>query len=235
MIEAYLAMTPAAVKVPIMLEEVGETYNFVPVNVGKGDQHRPEFRVISPNGKIPAIVDHAPPDGGAPMTLFESAAILLYLADKHDCLLSREQRGRAEALQWLFWQAAGLSPMSGQLAHFTLFAPEDGRAYGLQRYHREVNRLYGVLNQQLSQKPFLAGEYSIADIAAYPWARLHAGLNQDITPFPHLQRWLKEIAARPAVKQAYAVTRENAPDVESDSPAFRANMFGMDAAAFGLA
>lgn len=236
MIDAYLAKSPAAMKVPIMLEEAGLEYRVIPVAVGDGDQHKPEFRIISPNDKVPAIVDHAPVDGGAPISLFESGAILLYLAEKTGRFLPRDARGRATMMQWLFWQAAGLSPMSGQAVHFTIYAPETAKPYSQQRYHNEVNRLYGVLNIQLEGREFICDEITIADMAAYPWTVFSSWVGEDMDEFPHLKRWNQAMAARPAVVQAYAQADVDIPDDKAawKSDEFRANLFGHTAKSLGL-
>src|ERR687896_1476694 len=168
-IDLYYWPTPNGWKITIMLEEVGLPYNLVPVNIGRGEQFKPEFLAISPNNRMPAIVDHAPADGGAPVSMFESGAILLYLAEKTGRFIAPGLRGRVETLQWLFWQMAGLGPMAGQNHHFAQYAPEK-LPYAIDRYVRETGRLYGVLNKRLARRAFVASdEYTIADMAAYPW------------------------------------------------------------------
>lgn len=236
MIDAYLAKSPAAMKVPILLEELGLEYRIVPVAVSDGEQHQPNFRAVSPNDKVPAIVDHAPADGGAPLSLFESGAILLYLAEKAGRFLPADARGRATAMQWLFWQAAGLSPMCGQAVHFTIYAPESAKPYTQERYYREVNRLYGVLNAQLRGREFICGDYTIADMAAYTWTMFAEWTGQRIDEFPELQRWHQSIAARPAVVRAFARAEQEIPNgkVKWKSEEFRANMFGHTAKSLGL-
>ncbi|MGH6894572.1 MAG: glutathione binding-like protein [Dongiaceae bacterium] len=184
----------------------------IPVNIGKGGQFRPEFLAISPNNKIPAMVDHGPADGGAPVALFESGAMLLYLADKIGRFIPTDLRGRAEVMKWLFWQVGGLGPIAGQIGHFNVHAPEKV-PYAIDRYTRETNRLYGVLNKQLSGRDFIAGGFSIADIACYPWIVPHQAHGQTLDDFPHVQRWFETIAARPATIRAYA----NAPEAYSNS------------------
>jgi GSH-dependent disulfide-bond oxidoreductase len=202
MIDLYYAGTPNGLKLRLFMEETGLPHRIVRVNIGKGEQFKPEYLAISPNGKIPAIVDHAPADGGAPMSMFESGAILLYLAEKSGRFLPADLRGRAEVVQWLFWQMAGLGPMAGQIGHFNVYAPTVV-PYAIERYTKETNRLYGVLDKRLADRDFIAGEYSIADIACYPWIVPHASHGQDLDDFPHLGRWFETIAARPATIRAY--------------------------------
>ena len=203
MIDLYHWPTPNGHKITIFLEEAGLDYRLHPVDIGKGEQFRPEFLAIAPNNRIPAIVDQTPADGGAPISLFESGAILLYLAEKTGKFLAPSLRGRAETLQWLFWQMGGLGPMAGQNGHFNVYAPEQV-PYAIERYTRETNRLYGVMNQRLASRDYLAGGYSIADIACYPWIVPHERHKQDLNDFPHLKRWFDAIAARPAVAKVYA-------------------------------
>ena len=203
MIDLYYAATPNGLKARLCMEEAGIEHRLVPVNLGKGEQFRPEYLAISPNNKIPAIVDHAPADGGEPITMFESGAILLYIAEKTGRLIPADLRRRAEVVQWLFWQMAGLGPMAGQIGHFNVYAPEKV-PYAIDRYTRETGRLYGVLDKQLSDRPFIAGEYSIADIACYPWIVPHEAHGQDLERFPHLRRWFETVAQRPAVQRTYA-------------------------------
>jgi len=203
MIELYHWPTPNGHKITIFLEEAGVAYNLHPVNIGKGEQFKPEFLAISPNNRIPAIIDTAPADGGKPISLFESGAILLYLAEKSGLFLPKDLHGRAEVLQWLFWQMGGLGPMSGQNGHFANYAPEKIK-YAIDRYVNETNRLYGVMNKRLADRPYLAGDYSIADMASYPWVVPYARYGQDIEDFPHLKRWFDSIKARPAVAKVYA-------------------------------
>lgn len=208
MIDLHYWTTPNGHKITLFLEEVGLEYRVLPVNIGKGDQFTPEFLSIAPNNRIPAIVDRAPSDGGAPISVFESGAILLYLADKTGKLVPSDLRGRTEALEWLFWQMAGLGPMAGQNGHFNHAAPEK-LPYAISRYERETARLFAVLDKRLQDRDFVAGtgrgEYSIADIASYPWTRNYARLNQDIERFPNLKRWQAAIASRPATERAYAL------------------------------
>ncbi len=202
MINLYYWGTPNGLKITLFLEEAGLPYRIHPVDIGRGDQFKPEFLAISPNNRIPAIVDTAPADGGAPISLFESGAILLYLAEKIGKFIPGDIRGRAEVLQWLFWQMGGLGPMAGQNGHFNVYAPEK-IPYAIDRYTKETNRLYGVLNKRLADRRFVAGDYSIADMACYPWIVPHKRHMQDINAFPHLKRWFDEIAARPATLKAY--------------------------------
>ena len=207
MIDLYYCATPNGHKMTMFLEETGLPYRRIQVDIGKGDQFKPEFLAISPNNKIPALVDRAPADGGEPVKLFESGAMLLYLAEKTGRLIPADLRGRAEVLKWLFWQVGGLGPMAGQIGHFNVYAPEKV-PYAIERYTKEVSRLYGVLNKQLAGREFIAGEFSIADIACYPWIVPHQPHGQNLDDFPHLQRWFATIAARPASVRAYG----NAPD-----------------------
>lgn len=204
MIDLYYWTTPNGHKITLFLEEAGLPYKIHPVNISRGDQFKPEFLAIAPNNRIPAIVDTQPTDGGAPIPLFESGAILLYLAEKTGQFLPTDVRGRAEVSQWLFWQMGGLGPMAGQNHHFSGYAPER-IPYAVDRYVKETNRLYGVLNKRLADREFVAGDYSIADMAAYPWIVPHAKQGQDLNDFPHLQRWFNAIAARPATQRAYAL------------------------------
>jgi GST-like protein len=226
MIDLYYWTTPNGHKITMFLEEAGVPYRLVPVNIGKGEQFAPDFLRIAPNNRIPAIVDNAPVDAGPPLSLFESGAILLYLADKTKQLLPLDLRGRNTALQWLFWQVAGLGPMAGQYHHFNVYAPEK-LPYAIERYMKETGRLYAVLDKRLSEAEFLAGgEYSIADIASYPWVLPSQG--QVLNAFPHLKRWVEAIAERPATRRAYARAEEvkQAPVDEAER---RKVLFGQDA------
>lgn len=202
MLELYYWTTPNGYKVPIFLEELGLPYRLLPINIGKGEQFEPEFLKIAPNNRIPALVDPEPADGGAPISVFESGAILLYLADKTGYLIPADTRGRTEVLEWLFWQMAGLGPMAGQNHHFSQYAPEK-IPYAIDRYVNETSRLYAVLNQQLAEREFVAGEYSIADIAIYPWIVPYERQGQNLENFPNIQRWFEAIKARPATLRAY--------------------------------
>ncbi|HVR82119.1 MAG TPA: glutathione binding-like protein [Luteimonas sp.] len=217
MIELHYWPTPNGHKVTMFLEELvelrqGLEYAIEPVDIGKGAQFEPAFLAISPNNKMPAIVDTAPADGGAPISVFESGAILLYLAEKTGRFLPRELRGRFDALQWLFWQVAGLGPMTGQHGHFGVYAPEK-IAYAIERYTREAQRLLGVLDTHLAGRAFIAGDdYSIADMACYPWIDPYTDAPLDLAPLPEVRRWRAEIAARPATQRAYALATQVNPD-----------------------
>ncbi|MEO8891260.1 MAG: glutathione binding-like protein [Coleofasciculaceae cyanobacterium] len=208
MIELYYWTTPNGHKITMFLEEVGLPYQVIPINIGAGDQFKPEFLKISPNNRIPAIIDPEPLDGGQAISVFESGAILLYLAEKTGQFISTDLRERVEVLQWLFWQMGGLGPMAGQNHHFSQYAPEK-IDYAINRYVNETGRLYSVLNKQLSAHEFVAGKaYSIADIASYPWIVPHQTQNQNLDDFPNLKRWFEMIQARPATIRAYAKAEE---------------------------
>jgi len=234
MIDLHYWTTPNGHKITLYLEETGIPYTIVPVDIGKGEQFKPEFLAIAPNNRIPAIVDHAPADGGAPLSLFESGAILLYLAEKSGQLIPKDLRGRSETLEWLFWQMAGLGPMAGQNGHFNHAAPEK-IPYAISRYERETARLYAVLDKRLRDRDFVAGagrgEYSIADIASYPWTKGYAWLKQDINEFPNLKRWQEAIAARPATQRAYALGEKLNPPKPSTplTDEQRKLLYGQDA------
>jgi GST-like protein len=202
MIELYYWTTPNGHKITMFLEEVGLPYTIIPVNIGAGDQFKPDFLKIAPNNRIPAIIDREPANGGEPISVFESGAILLYLAEKTGKLIPNDLRDRVEVLQWLFWQMAGLGPMAGQNHHFSQYAPEK-IPYAINRYVNETGRLYAVLNQRLADREFLAGNYSIADIAAYPWIVPHKNQGQNLEDFPNVKRWFETIQARPATIRAY--------------------------------
>jgi GST-like protein len=205
MIDLYFWPTPNGRKVSIVLEELGLPYRVNPVNIGKGDQFKPDFLAISPNNRIPAIIDHAPTDGGAPISIFESGAILMYLADKTGQLFPRDVRGRTEVTEWVMWQMGGVGPMFGQANHFVLFAPEK-IPYAIERYINETKRLCRVLNTRLEAREFIAGDYSIADIASYAWvASARERLIKDDFEFPSVVRWLDALHARPAVQRGLAV------------------------------
>lgn len=203
MIELFYWTTPNGHKITMFLEETEVPYTIVPINIGAGDQFQPEFLKIAPNNRIPAIVDHNPPDGGEPISVFESGAILVYLAEKTGKLLPSDLRSRTEVMQWLFWQMGGLGPMAGQNHHFSQYAPEK-IPYAIDRYVNETGRLYAVLNRRLSDRQFMAGNfYSIADIASYPWIVPYEMQGQNLDDFPHLKRWFEAIQARPATIRAY--------------------------------
>jgi len=225
MIDLYYWTTPNGHKITMFLEEAQLPYTIHPVNIGKGEQFHPEFLKISPNNRIPAIVDRSPKDGGAPIAMFESGAILLYLADKIGRFIPKEFRARLDCIQWLFWQMANLGPMAGQNHHFGLYAPEK-IPYAIDRYVRETGRLYAVLNKQLADREFIVGEYSIADIASYPWVRPERQ-QQNIDDFPNLKRWLDAIKARPATVRAYAKAKEiNPAPAATQTEAERKVLFG---------
>jgi GST-like protein len=231
MIDLYYWTTPNGHKITLFLEESGLPYRITPVNIGKGEQFKPYFLTIAPNNRIPAIADDDPADAGPPVSVFESGAILLYLAEKTGRFLPTDLRGRSEALQWLFWQMAGLGPMAGQNNHFRFAAPQQ-LPYAIERYTNETNRLFGVLDKRLTDRPFLAGEiYSIADMANYPWIVPWERLGQSLDDFPNLRRWFKSIGARPATKRAYALVAEVNPDAQApQGEEARRILFGQTAA-----
>ncbi|KTC13683.1 MULTISPECIES: glutathione binding-like protein [Pseudomonas syringae group] len=211
MIDLHYWTTPNGHKISLFLEESGLAYKVFPVNIGKNEQFEPDFLKISPNNRIPAIVDHDPADGGAPLSLFESGAILLYLAEKTGRFIPSDLRGRQEVSQWLFWQMGGLGPMAGQNHHFNRFAKEK-IPYAIERYVNETARLYGVLDKRLADRDFVAGsDYSIADMAIYPWIVPHTYQQQDLNDFPHLKRWFESIVNRDATKRAYALAERINP------------------------
>jgi GST-like protein len=224
-IDLYFSGTPNGLKLKLFFEETGIPVRIVPIRLSKGEHHTEEFRRISPNERMPAMVDHAPVDGGPPLAMFESGAMLQYLAEKYGVLLSAEVRARAETMQWLFWQMAFLGPMSGQAGHFRSHAPEVV-PYAIQRYTGEIERQYGVLDRQLVDRDFIAGEYSIADIACYPWLVPHRNLGQDIGQFPNLQRWFERIAARPATVRSYEGVDEMYPPRQALDEETRRALFG---------
>jgi GSH-dependent disulfide-bond oxidoreductase len=202
MIDLHYWPTPNGHKITMFLEETSIPYTIMPVNIGKGEQFQADFLAISPNNRMPAIVDHTPLERGAPISVFESGAILLYLAEKTEQFIPGDSRGRVEVLQWLFWQVGGLGPMLGQNHHFTRYAPEK-IPYAIDRYVKETNRLYGVLNKRLADREFVAGAYSIADMAAYPWIVPYEAQGQTLEDFPHLKRWFEAIRGRTATVRAY--------------------------------
>ncbi|MFY9293087.1 MAG: glutathione binding-like protein [Methylorubrum rhodinum] len=231
MIDLHYWPTPNGHKVTLFLEETGLPYRIHPVDIGKGAQFEPAFLKIAPNNRMPAIIDHAPADGGAPVSLFESGAILLYLAEKTGRFLPGDLRGRAETLQWLFWQMGGLGPMLGQNHHFSQYAPEK-IPYAVDRYVKETNRLYGVLDRRLADRAFVGGaDYTIADMAAYPWIVPWEKQGQNLDDHPHLKRWFEAIAERPATQAAYAKAVEVNPSYgQPMSEDAKKMMFGQDAA-----
>ena len=230
MIDLHYWTTPNGHKITIFLEEAAVPYRIIPVNINKGEQFTKEFLAFSPNNRIPAMVDHDPAGGGAPISVFESGAILLYLGDKTGKFIARDIRGRTEAIQWLFWQMGNLGPMAGQNNHFNNYAVEK-LPYAMARYRNEVNRLYGVLNKRLADREFVAGDYSIADMASYPWIVPYERQGQKLEDFPHLKRWFETIRARPAVVRAYDKAKAinpNPPGIRT--PEERAILFGQTAA-----
>ncbi len=212
MIELHFYPSPNGLKIAMMLEECGLPYRIVEVDILRGAQFAPEFLRISPNNRIPAIVDTAAE--GGPLSVFESGAILQYLAEKSGQLLPADPRGRYEVLQWLYWQVGGLGPMAGQAHHFRAFASEVV-PYGIKRYTDEVNRLYGVMDRRLADRPYLGGEYSIADIACWPWIVSYERQGQSLADVPHVQRWFEVIRERPAVRRAYEKGHERMADAEA--------------------
>jgi GST-like protein len=228
MIDLYYWPTPNGHKITMFLEEAAVPYRIVPVDIAKGEQFKPEFLTFSPNNRMPAIIDTTPADGGGPLSVFESGAILVYLAEKTRRFLPEDTRGRKAALEWLFWQVGGLGPMAGQNHHFNRYAPEK-IPYAIERYVKETNRLYGVMDRRLAPHPYLAGsDYSIADIAAYPWIVPWQMQSQDLAQFPALKRWFDGVAARPATVRAYARAAEftSTPVVTEES---RKILFGQTA------
>ncbi|MBX9907760.1 MAG: glutathione S-transferase N-terminal domain-containing protein [Beijerinckiaceae bacterium] len=205
-IDLYYWPTPNGWKITIMLEECGLPYTLIPVNIGKGDQFKPEFLAISPNNRMPAIVDPEGPDG-QPISVFESGAILQYLGRKTGMFYPSDERARVAVDEWLFWQMGGFGPMLGQTHHFRLYAP-DPIPYAIERYTNEANRLYGVLNKRLAGRDYICGEYSIADMACIGWARGWERQGQDIAQFPNVARWLDTMNARPAVQKGLKVAEE---------------------------
>ena len=227
MIDLYYWTTPNGHKITLFLEEAGLEYSVNPINIGKGDQFDPEFLKIAPNNRIPAIVDHVPADDGEPISLFESGAILEYLADKTGQFLSKEARQRYETLQWLYWQMGGLGPMAGQNHHFSQYANEK-IDYAINRYINETARLYGVLDKRLADRTFVSGdEYTIADMACYPWVVSHKKQSQNLNDFPNLKRWFDTISERPATKRAYALVDEVNPTTRPYSAEEKALLFGI--------
>ncbi|KAF1050730.1 MAG: Disulfide-bond oxidoreductase YfcG [Stenotrophomonas maltophilia] len=230
MIELYYWPTPNGHKITLFLEEAGIDYRIQPVDIGAGDQFKPEFLAFSPNNRMPAIIDTAPTDGGDAISVFESGAILVYLAEKTGQFLPSDLRGRKTVLEWLFWQVGGLGPMAGQNHHFVQYAPEK-LPYAMQRYVNETNRLYGVLDRRLAQHAFLGGEaYSIADMASYPWVVPWQKQQQNLDEFPHLKRWFDAIGARPATRRAYEKGRAVSTAQTSVNDDSRKILFGQTAA-----
>lgn len=211
MIDLYYWTTPNGIKVPIFLKETNTPYKIHPINISKGDQFKPEFLKISPNNKIPAIVDHEPLDGKGPQAVFESGAILWYLAEKMKKFIPTDPREKILVSEWLFWQMAGLGPMAGQNHHFNQFAKEK-IPYAMERYLNETKRLYGVLDKRLGESEYVAKDYSIADMAIFPWIRYHELQGQNLDDFPNIKRWFNKINQREAVKEVIAEMREVNPD-----------------------
>jgi GST-like protein len=230
MFDLYYWTTPNGHKITIFLEEAGLAYNIKPVNIGKGEQFKSDFLTVSPNNRIPALVDTDPAGGGKPIAVFESGAILLYLAEKTGKFLSRDLRARTETIQWLFWQMGNLGPMAGQNNHFSNYAQEK-LPYAIDRYRNEVNRLYGVLNKRLADRSFVAGDYSIADMAIYPWIVPYERQGQKLEDVPNVKRWFEAIKARPAVERAYEKAKAVNPNQGGIRTAEeRAILFGQTAA-----
>ena len=225
MIDLYFWPTPNGYKIALFLEEAGLDYRIVPVDIGAGDQFKPEFLAFSPNNRMPAIIDHAPADGGEPITVFESGAILVYLAEKIGRFLPTEVRARKQVMEWLFWQMGGFGPMLGQNHHFTRYAPEK-IPYAIDRYTREAERLYGVLDRHLEGREFIAGAYSIADMACYPWAAIHHWHYIDLANYGNVSRWHDAIKARDAAQRAWAAGEQcKRPDSFDDKA--REVLFGI--------
>ena len=227
MIDLYFAPTPNGWKISVMLEEAGLEYKVLPVNIARGEQFTPEFLAISPNNRIPAIVDHAPDDGGAALSVFETGAILLYLAEKSGQFLPADPRGRKAAMEWLFWQVGGLGPMMGQHGHFKLYAPERIE-YATNRYYEEVKRLLGVMDKRLADHTYLAGEdYSIADMAAFPWVQTYKAQGIDLPGFGHLSRWYEALKSRPSLRRGMAIGREQINRNPQKDPETAKTLFGI--------
>jgi GSH-dependent disulfide-bond oxidoreductase len=219
MIDLYYWATPNGHKITLFLEESKVPYNLHHVHIGKGEQFQPSYLAIAPNNRIPAIVDNEPKDGGPPLSIFESGAILLYLAEKTGKFLPSDARGKAEVTQWLMWQMGGLGPMAGQNHHFSSYAPEK-IPYAIDRYVKETGRLYGVANKRLKDREFIAGsDYTIADMAIYPWIVPHEKQGQNLSDFPYLKTWFEKIAKRPATIAAYKRGEEvkTGPTVDEES------------------
>lgn len=229
MIDLYYWTTPNGHKITLFLEEAGLPYALHPINIGKGEQFQPDFLRIAPNNRIPAIVDNAPADGGEPVSIFESGAILLYLAEKTGQFLSTDLRQRVDTLQWLFWQMAGLGPMAGQNHHFTQYAPEQV-PYAIDRYVKETARLYAVLDRRLADHAFITGDdYTIADMACYPWIVPHERQRQRLDDFPNIKRWFDVIQQRPATVRAYEIAERINPSQPPMSDEAKKVLFGQDA------
>jgi GST-like protein len=222
-IDLYSWPAPNGQKVQILVEELGIPYRLVPINITRGDQHEASYLAINPNGKIPAIVDHAPVGGGAPITVFESGAVMLYLAEKENRFIPVEPRQRSEVLQWLFWQMGGLGPMMGQAQHFYRYAPELV-SYGITRYQNETRRLLKVLDQRLEGRDYLCDSYSIADMACFPWIRIHKLTGVSLDDVPRVRAWYGRVRGRPAVGRGVDVLRDSWVDVSTSAEA-KSNLF----------
>ncbi|MGO3933005.1 glutathione S-transferase N-terminal domain-containing protein [Rhodopseudomonas pseudopalustris] len=228
MIDLYYAPTPNGWKISIMLEECGLPYRVIPMQLGRGDQHQPDFLKLNPNGRMPVIVDQAPADGGSPLPVFESGAILIYLAEKSGRFLPVEPRARLDVLQWLMWQMGGLGPMLGQNGHFLLYAPEQ-IPYAVERYGREARRLYRVLDGRLEGRDYIAGDYSIADMACFPWIMTHKAQGLTLDDYPNLKRWYALLRARPQLQAGLALGKEERRPMDEQA---RKIMFGVDLPAY---
>ncbi len=226
-IDLHFWPTPNGWKITIMLEECGLPYRVIPVNIGKGDQFKPEFLAIAPNNRMPAIVDPDGP-GGEPISVFESGAILMYLGRKTGKFYPQDERGRVAVEEWLMWQMSGFGPMLGQTHHFRIYAPEK-IDYAIERYTKEANRLYGVLNRRLEGRDYICGDYTIADMACIGWAKLWERQGQDITQFPNVKAWIDRMLARPAVQRGLAVNKEDRTNAAATDPNARAVLFGQTA------
>ncbi len=230
MIDLHFWPTPNGWKITIALEEMELPYRIVPVNIGRGDQFQPEFLAISPNNRMPAIVDHEPAGGGEPMPVFETGAILIYLAEKTGRFLPRDLRGRTQVLEWLMWKMGGLGPKLVEHRHFKLYAPEK-IPYAIDRYRREADRLYGVLDRRLEGREHLCGEYSIADMACWPWVITYKSQGIDLDAFPNVRRWYDRLKQRPALRRGYDVGKRERSATFADGPdeEARSIMFGQRA------
>ena len=228
MYDLYYWTTPNGHKVTMFLEEIQADYNIKPVNIGKAEQFESEFLKLSPNNRIPALTDQNPESADSPISLFESGAILLYLADKHNRFIPSDAAGRSNVLQWLFWQMANLGPMGGQNHHFVTYLEED-IPYAINRYVSEVSRLYQVMDYQLEHNEFICGEYSIADMACYPWIVPHKRQRQKLEQFKHLKRWFEQIRNRPATIRAYDVAKQVNPNSKPMTAEEKKILFSQDA------
>lgn len=226
MIELYSWPTPNGLKVSIFLEEAGLDHKVIPINIGNGDQFAPDFLAIAPNNRIPAIIDRDPAGGGEPISIFESGAILFYLARKIGQFVPQDPKGTMNVLEWLFWQVGGLGPMAGQNHHFNLYAPEK-IPYAMDRFVKETARLYGVLDRQIEGQDYVAGEYSIADMAIYPWIVPHENQQQNLDDFPNLKRWFIAMRARPAIERVYEAKDRLYPKQEPYTDEQKAKLFGI--------